>query len=84
MPNVRLIGALAGVFLVLPACHKGEDVNAQGNSIAIDEGVPTNQVAGNADIETLPADESSATPSNQLQNGFDNPDVNDVSTSKPQ
>ena len=28
----------------------------------------------NADIETLPADESSTTPSNQLQNGDDNPE----------
>ena len=84
MPDVRLIGALAAVFLVLPACHKGEDQDAQDNSMAIDEGVPANQLAGNADIETLPADESSTTPSNQLQNGFDNPDVNDVSTSKPQ
>ena len=43
--------------------------------------VPDNQVAGNADIETLPPDESSATPTNQLQNGFDNPDVNDVGNS---
>ncbi len=37
-------------------------------------------MAGNADIETLPADESSTTPSNQLQNGYDNPDSNDVGT----
>ncbi len=57
MPDVRLIGALAAVFLVLPACHKGEDQDAQDNSMAIDEGVPANQLAGNADIETLPADE---------------------------
>jgi hypothetical protein len=35
----------------------------------------------NADIETLPPDESSTTPSNQLQNGFDNPDVNDLGNS---
>lgn len=84
MPNVRAMSALAAVFLVLSACNKGQDPNVQDNKIAMDEGIPSNQVAGNADIETLPADESSATPSNQLQNGFDNPDVNDVSTSKPQ
>jgi hypothetical protein len=46
--------------------------------MSLDSGVPSNEVLANADIETLPADESSATPSNQLQNGFDNPDVNDV------
>ncbi len=84
MPNVRAMSAFAAGFLILPACNKGQDPNVESNSIAIDEGIPSNQVAGNADIETLPADESSTTPSNQLQNGFDNPDVNDVSTSKSQ
>ena len=47
-------------------------------NIAIDQDLQSNQVVGNADIETLPPDESSVTPSNQLENGFDNPDVNDV------
>jgi hypothetical protein len=31
-----------------------------------------------ADIEALPPDESSETPTNQLANGADNPDVNDL------
>jgi hypothetical protein len=37
-----------------------------------------NTVASNqiADIETLPADESDSTPTNQLESGDDNPDVN--------
>jgi len=30
------------------------------------------------DIEALPPDESSATPSNELVNGDDNPDVNEL------
>jgi hypothetical protein len=34
---------------------------------------PSNQIA---DIETLPADESDSTPTNQLESGNDNPDVN--------
>jgi hypothetical protein len=76
MRNARTIAALAVAAVALGACHKQQQ--AQGQNIAIDEGVPDNQMAGNADIETLPADESSTTPSNQLQNGFDNPDVNDV------
>ena len=51
--------------------------------MAIDEGMP-NQMRGNADIETLPADESSTTPSNQLQNGFDDADVNDTAPANSQ
>lgn len=75
------ISALALLGLALGACQKQQQQNTQDQNIAIDEGIPSNQVAGNADIETLPADESSATPSNQLQNGFDNPDVNDIGNS---
>jgi hypothetical protein len=50
-------------------------------NIAIDATVPDNQGAGNADIETLPADESSTASSGELQNGYDNPDVNDSGNS---
>jgi len=67
-----MLGAAA---LALGACHNQQQ--AQNNDISMDDAVPENQVAtDNAQIETLPADESSATPSNQLQNGFDAPDVN--------
>jgi hypothetical protein len=59
--------------LTLAGCGKQQQPPDQ--NIAIDEGVAANQV-GNADIETLPADESSTTPTNQLANGYDNPDVN--------
>ena len=76
MQNARSIIALGIAAMALGACQKQQQ--PQDQNIAIDEGIPDNQVAGNADIETLPADESSTTPSNQLQNGFDNPDVNDV------
>lgn len=72
--------AIAAVALT--ACNKQQPSQAQNNEISMDAGVPDNQVAaGNADIETLPADESSATPSNQLQSGSDNPDVNSLGTS---
>ena len=82
MQNAKRILVLAIAGLVLGACHKQQQAD-QNNIISMDEGVPDNQVvaAGNADIETLPADESSVTPSNQLQNGFDNPDVNSLGTS---
>ena len=78
MPNAKLM--IAAGALALGACHK-QQTAAQDQNIAIDDGVPSNQVLANADIETLPADESSETPSNQLENGFDNPDVNDLDTS---
>lgn len=79
MRNARLIVAFGIAALALGACNKQQP--AQDQNIAIDQDVPDNQVAGNADIETLPPDESSATPSNQLENGFDNPDVNGADTS---
>jgi hypothetical protein len=60
------------------ACSKQQPAN---QNIAIDATVPDNQVAGNADIETLPADESSAASSGELQNGYDDPDVNDSGNS---
>ena len=41
------------------------------------EDVAISNVPAGADVETLPADESSGTPSNQLVNGNDNPDVNE-------
>ena len=42
---------------------------------------PDNEVANApTEIETLPADESTTTPSDQLQSGVDSPDVNGVTT----
>lgn len=78
MPNAKMIAAF--IALSLGACHKQQQQQAADQNMSMDEGIADNQVAGNADIETLPADESSTTPSNQLQNGFDSPDVNDVGT----
>ena len=72
--TIVMLGA-AALAVALGACHNQQQ--AQNNDISMDDAVPENQVAAdNAQIETLPADESSATPSNQLQNGFDAPDVN--------
>ena len=75
MRNARLMVAFGIAALALGACNKQQQPT-QDQNIAIDSDVPNN-VVGNADIETLPPDESSVTPSNQLENGFDNPDVND-------
>jgi len=81
MPNAKILVAAGVAILALGACGNKQQ-QAQNNVISMDEGIPDNQVsAGNADIETLPADESSTTPSSQLQNGSDNPDVNGLGPS---
>ena len=50
-------------------CEKNDA--AQNQSISIDNASP-------AEIEALPPDESSATPTNELANGADNADVTDL------
>ena len=60
----------------LAGCNK-QQVD-QNQDMTIDENVASSGLPDNADVETLPADESSTTPSNQLQNGDDNPDVSDL------
>jgi hypothetical protein len=79
MRNARTILAIGIAALAIGACNKQQQ--AKDQNIAIDADVPDNGMAGNAQIETLPADESSTTPSNQLQNGYDNPHVNELGTS---
>ena len=68
---IRMV-AFAGL-MAAAACNKSQPPQEQNITIA------DNNMAG-ADIETLPPDESSGTPSNQLVNGNDNPDVNDVTS----
>ncbi len=41
--------------------------------------VITNDIPPNAEVETLPPDESAATPTDELRNGADDPDVVDQS-----
>jgi hypothetical protein len=83
MRNAKIVVVLGIAAVALGGCRKQQQT--QNNIISIDEGIPDNQVAaGNIQMETLPADESSTTPSNQLQNGFDNPDVNSLGTTNSQ
>lgn len=69
----------AAIPLAFAGCHKKVQ---QEQNIAIDDdlmnGGTQQGSPSNAEVETLPADESSTTPSNQLQNGTDSPDVNDL------
>jgi hypothetical protein len=79
--RVPIVAVLALGAAALVGCHKQSAQNQAANQeISIEDNLSqsTGQLPGNAEIETLPQDESSATPSNQLQNGFDKPDVNDL------
>ena len=74
MTAARKTLLLVWVALALPACSKPQQQPEQ--NIIID-----NLIATNADIETLPPDESSGTPSNELSTGNDSPQVNDLNAS---
>ena len=72
--RILIIGALA-----LAACHKDPPANEAANAdLSPDAGLNETQMTSNAEIETLPPDESSTTPSSELNSGEDNPDVNSV------
>ena len=68
MRNVTKGPVLLVAILALAACS---DRSAENVAIDINNAAP-------GDIEALPPDESSATPSDQLVNGDDNADVNDL------
>jgi hypothetical protein len=62
---------------LLAACGKKAEEPASNQDITLEENLTTGLPA-NADIETLPPDESSGTSSEELNAGEDNPDVNDL------
>ena len=71
-----------GAAVALGACAKQKQAQeAQNANISLEDNLASGQIPPNAQIETLPPDESSTTPSNQLQKGYDNPDVNDLGNS---
>jgi hypothetical protein len=73
MPNAHKVFLTAIGLAALAACQKQPQPE---QNIVID----TNAAMANADIEALPPDESSDTPSNELINGTDNPDVSDINS----
>lgn len=75
MPNVPKILIAIVVAGAVAGCQKSPP-QPDANAIAADN----NAVAAETSFDTLPADESSTTPSNQLVNGFDSPDVNEPAT----
>ena len=67
MGAARII-ALGVTLALAAACEQDQS----DQNIAIDNNL------ANADIEALPPDESSATPTDQLENGIDAPVTNDT------
>ena len=65
MRNAKMILMLGAAALAAGAC--GREQAAEEQNIAANGGA---QVDPGAEFETLPADESSTTPSAELQNGF--------------
>ncbi len=65
-----LLVAVAALTLV--ACRQQEQQAGDQNVVI------ANGIDPNADVEALPPDESSATPTDQLANGADNPGVSDL------
>lgn len=75
MRNATKFLILASVG-ALAACSK--EAKAPEQNLALEQAVPDNATLANADIEALPADESSGASANELEAGSDNPDVNEL------
>lgn len=71
-----LVLALALAATGLAACHKPQPQAERNEDLSLESNLAEGQLPSNADIETLPPDESSATSNGELASGEDNPDVN--------
>lgn len=78
MRDAAKVLILAFGVATLGACHKQQQNQAANQDMSIEDNLSTNGADANADIETLPPDESSTTSNGELNQGDDNPDVNDV------
>jgi hypothetical protein len=78
MRNAHKVLILAFGVAALGACHKQQQNAAATQDMSIEDNLSTTGADANADIETLPPDESSTTSNGELNQGDDNPDVNDV------
>ncbi|HZU51777.1 MAG TPA: hypothetical protein VE968_07875 [Sphingomicrobium sp.] len=73
----RFLIPILGVA-ALAACHKQHQNQVASQDMSIEDNLSDNGTDSNASIETLPPDESSTTSNGELNQGEDNPDVNDV------
>jgi hypothetical protein len=78
MPNAARVLILLVGLGALAACHKQQQNQVTTQEMSIDDNLSANAADSNADIETLPPDESSTASNGELNQGDDNPDVNDV------
>lgn len=78
MRNAKPLLAIGLAAAAVTACGKARDSSDPDRNMSLEEPMPGG-IPANADVETLPADESSTTPSNELQNGFVPPETNDSS-----
>ena len=80
MRNAASILILGLVAAALAACGKQQQQAQpdQNDDMSLETNVAAGQLPPNAEIETLPPDESSETSSRELNSGEDNPDVNDL------
>ena len=78
MRNAARVLILTFGVSTLVACHKQSQANASANDDLSIEDNLTNQGTSSTQIETLPADESSTTPSTELNKGQDSPGANDL------
>ena len=74
MRNAARILVLTLDALALAACSKAQP--EQNNAMSVDDNLVMGELPANADIETLPPDESSVDTNGELVAGDDNPDVN--------
>ena len=82
MPNAAKILILACGAAALIGCHKQPAQNeAASQEMSIETNLASGQLPPNAEIETLPPDESSGSSSRELNAGEDNPNVNDLGNS---
>jgi hypothetical protein len=68
-------------FGALAACQKAQTNQAGNSDMSVEGNLAYGQLPANAEIETLPPDESSVTSSGELNSGDDNADVNDLGNS---
>jgi hypothetical protein len=76
MRNAASFLILAFGVAALAACHKQQENQAATQDMSIDDNLSAGGADSNAQIETLPPDESSTTSTGELNEGEDNPDVN--------
>jgi hypothetical protein len=79
MRNAARILILGLAAAALAACQQKQP--AANQDISVESNLAHGQLPPNAEIETLPPDESSATSTDELNAGDDNPDVNNLDNS---